>query len=279
MTTGGFPLTSKTFSFLQNTYQVSLAALGSLWGDRPTIIGGMEIDNGQVGAGILLYNGEVLPFEASAENETVSIIETVENVEYNEGDEFGLTQKPGYITRIAICGENLSNETFAFADLVTPDYHQKKHWAGMPQMWSGAIDALPKYFQLCDGTNGTPNLRDRFIVGAGGEYNVGDTGGEKEHTLTEAEMPIHNHSGRTTENGSHSHTMNTREGTMVGDQSIRAGGGAPHDDTYRIDLAVSQNNETSQAGSHQHTIPGQGADRPHENRPPYYALAYIMFVG
>ena len=44
-------------------------------------------------------------------------------------------------------------------------------------IWSGAQNAIPQYWQLCDGTNGTPDLRDRFIVGAGNNYTVGATGG------------------------------------------------------------------------------------------------------
>lgn len=44
-------------------------------------------------------------------------------------------------------------------------------------MWSGSIGAIPAGYVICDGTNGTPDLRDRFIVGAGNSYSVGNTGG------------------------------------------------------------------------------------------------------
>ena len=60
-------------------------------------------------------------------------------------------------------------------------------------IWSGAATAIPSGWALCDGQNGTPDLRDRFVVGASGEYAVGDTGGEKEHILTIGEMPRHGH--------------------------------------------------------------------------------------
>jgi len=43
--------------------------------------------------------------------------------------------------------------------------------------WSGAIAAIPSNYALCDGNNGTPNLRDRFVIGAGTTYAVGATGG------------------------------------------------------------------------------------------------------
>ena len=49
--------------------------------------------------------------------------------------------------------------------------------SGVILMWSGTTDNIPKGWFLCDGTNGTPNLRDRFIIGAGGKYSPGATGG------------------------------------------------------------------------------------------------------
>ncbi len=45
-------------------------------------------------------------------------------------------------------------------------------------MWSGAIDAIPSGWQLCNGNSGMPNLVDRFIVGAGSSYPVGATGAQ-----------------------------------------------------------------------------------------------------
>lgn len=49
--------------------------------------------------------------------------------------------------------------------------------------WRGNLADMPEGFALCDGSNGTPDLRDRFIVGAGTEYNLNDTGGEKKYCL------------------------------------------------------------------------------------------------
>lgn len=49
-------------------------------------------------------------------------------------------------------------------------------------MWPGSIASIPPGFVLCDGNNGTPDLRDRFIVGAGSIFDVGDTGGAAFHT-------------------------------------------------------------------------------------------------
>ena len=55
--------------------------------------------------------------------------------------------------------------------------------AGLIAAWSGAASAVPAGWALCDGANGTPDLRGRFLVGAGGDYAVGDTGGAATETL------------------------------------------------------------------------------------------------
>ncbi|MCF8374299.1 MAG: hypothetical protein K9H64_21940, partial [Bacteroidales bacterium] len=117
--------------------------------------------------------------------------------------------------------------------------------AGGIIMWSGSISNIPVGWSLCDGSNGTPDLRDRFIVGAGNSYTVASSGGEAMHTLTIPEMPAHRHTVAKTAYGENS------GGRFVsgdnGDQAI-------DDDALNT----------------------SGGDLPHENRPPYYALAYIM---
>jgi microcystin-dependent protein len=118
--------------------------------------------------------------------------------------------------------------------------------AGVIVMWSGATTDIPPGWALCDGTDGTPNLTDRFIVGAGDTYFVNQTGGEARHTLTIAEMPSHSHPGLATEK-------------RVGDA-----------DAHDYDMFKCQPAGASGAA---------GGDQPHENRPPYYALAYIMRTG
>ena len=77
--------------------------------------------------------------------------------------------------------------------------------SGIITMWSGAIADIPLGWALCDGSNGTPDLRDRFIVGAGGSYNVGDTGGANSVTLDISQIPLHGHDGSTNSIGSHTH--------------------------------------------------------------------------
>ncbi len=67
---------------------------------------------------------------------------------------------------------------------------------GMIQIWSGDITKLPENRVLCDGKNGTINLKDRFIVGAGNNYKIGAIGGSNQiagHALTVGQMPSHKH--------------------------------------------------------------------------------------
>lgn len=146
---------------------------------------------------------------------------------------------------------------------------------GMIMMWSGSILSLPSGWLLCDGTNGTPDLRDRFVVGAGSSYLVGATGGSASVTLTEEQLPAHTHtfSGTTNTTGAHNHTF---EGNI---NSIDAPPYLPLTD--RSDTGgTPTTNTTTTAGDHSHTFSGTtssvGDGESVENRPPYYALAYIM---
>jgi microcystin-dependent protein len=122
-------------------------------------------------------------------------------------------------------------------------------------MWSGSISNIPAGWALCDGTNGTPDLRNRFIVGAGSSYAVGATGGEATHVLTINEMPSHSHPPGT---GSSRHFVvdgSSSDPTYYGPANINVSG-----------LGYITSTATGSTGG--------GAA--HENRPPYYALAYIM---
>ena len=111
--------------------------------------------------------------------------------------------------------------------------------AGMIILWAGAVVDIPSGFVLCDGTNGTPDLRDRFVVGSGTTYNPGDSGGNVNHQ----------HTG-TTDGHSHSESNDVLAGT----------GG---DTAWNTDQVSSTETDT---------ITTDNAD----GRPPYYSLAYIM---
>ncbi len=56
--------------------------------------------------------------------------------------------------------------------------------AGIILLWFGSIASIPSGYVICDGTNGTPDLRDKFVVGAGSAYAVDDVGGAVDHNHT-----------------------------------------------------------------------------------------------
>jgi microcystin-dependent protein len=256
--------------------------------------------------------------------------------------------------------------------IATTAFVQSAIPVGLITMWSGSIVSIPAGWALCNGTSGTPDLRDRFVVGAGSTYAVGATGGENTVTLDTTQIPSHTHTGTTantdlahTHTGSgtsgstdlaHTHTGSgttgnnnvdhSHSGTTagVGDHQhvapsapsenasprypYGAGGGAGQEKQTSGSIYVAERALTSSAGAHSHTFTtgGQstthnhafsfttagastsmahthtfsfttagasismshnhtftsnatGGGLAHENRPPYFALAYIMRVA
>ena len=122
---------------------------------------------------------------------------------------------------------------------------------GMIILWSGAADAIPSGFVLCDGNNNTPNLSGRFVVGydaSNGDYDVNDTGGAENVTLSIAQIPNHKHT--TSFDG---HKFFPGDGST----SVSYGGAGGYPATV-------------------FSMDNTGGGQSHENRPPYYALCYIM---
>ena len=136
-------------------------------------------------------------------------------------------------------------------------------------LWYGSVESIPAGWALCDGNNGTPDLRDRFVVGAGSSnYAVGATGGSATVSLTAAELPSHTHSLTTGEAASHSHSItsvfNAGTGSAAGMVYSAAGQPYPDQATNATTTALTGSSGATGTGS------------AHENRPPYYALCYIM---
>ena len=139
-------------------------------------------------------------------------------------------------------------------------------------MWSGNVGQIPIGWALCDGTKGTPDLRDRFVVSIGHKYNIGDIGGADSIALDTTQMPKHKHIAYgTISGGAHSHTF------KVWNDQINTG---PYPEGSDV-ASNAYNASTNTDGAHTHNantiqISYSGQGKPFENRPPYYALAYIM---
>jgi len=159
--------------------------------------------------------------------------------------------------------------------------------AGVITMWSGSILSIPAGWALCDGTSGTPDLRNKFIVGAGDDYSVADNGGVSSTTLTTAELPDHTHTGTTNTSGAHSHfvangdTVNATTSALSASNTIgKNGSQAATSFNYLLGGTSTTANQglTDEEAAHSHTFTtaSTGDGDAFENRPPYYALAYIM---
>ena len=150
--------------------------------------------------------------------------------------------------------------------------------SGMIMMWSGTIATIPTGWVLCNGSNSTPDLRNRFIIGA-----HSDTAGVAYTTVTgsntqtggtkDAINVSHTHTATTTATDSgHSHTIrdgdvNTRTNpyfnwTGTGGASVGVTGASTNSSTANITASTS--------------ISTEGSSGTNQNLPPYYALAFIM---
>ena len=182
-------------------------------------------------------------------------------------------------------------------------------------LWSGAANNIPTGWVLCDGQNSTPDLRNRFVVGAGDSYAVDATGGSADATLVShthgsgnlgtGNAGSHSHSGNTNNTGDHSHSGNTnntgshahRWGTDDNDGASGAGnpdanggqtwkawtddqGAHSHNINTNNSGSHSHNINTNNTGDHSHNVSGDtassGSSATGANLPPYYALCYIM---
>ena len=132
--------------------------------------------------------------------------------------------------------------------------------------WAGSVASIPSEYQLCDGSSApaslqsivgsnVPDLRDKFIVGAGNTYAVDATGGAATHTLTVGEMPSHNHPFPQNSNGTYDYYW-------IGQSDV--------DTDFSWSTGPSYELTTTSA------VASQGGGQAHNNLPPYHALCYII---
>jgi len=137
-------------------------------------------------------------------------------------------------------------------------------------LWSGSVASIPSGWALCNGSNGTPDLRNRFVVGAGSTYAVAATGGS-----ADAIVVSHTHTATSTStvtDPGHKHNLEGygKDGTtfqypdLEGRGSFRTITNGVVTNTTGITVATSTTNAST------------GSSGTNANLPPYYALAYIM---
>jgi len=153
-------------------------------------------------------------------------------------------------------------------------------------MWSGQIASIPDGWALCDGLQSTPDLRNRFVMGAGsgngplGQHrNVGATGGAETVTLTVGQLPAHNHgvSGNTTDGGAHTHNFRSYHANFAHSGGASEGSTKSDGDGEFNDVGA-----VLSAGNHSHsfnvTSASTGSGQAIDKLPTFYALAFIMRV-
>jgi hypothetical protein len=130
-------------------------------------------------------------------------------------------------------------------------------------LWSGSLGSIPTGYVICDGANSTPDLRDRFVIGAGSTYSVAATGGS-----ADAIVVTHTHTATSTVTDPghvHSYTKNT---------------GSPNNAAGSVPDYISQTSANTASATTGITVAttnaNAGVSGTNANLPPYYALAYIM---
>jgi hypothetical protein len=157
----------------------------------------------------------------------------------------------------AVSTDNTQIATTAFVRDIIP--------TGIISMWSGSIATIPSGWFLCDGSNGTPDLRDRFVVGAGSTYAVAATGGS-----ANAIVVSHNHTATSTvSDPGHSHSSPFLKTGLAGLGGDFIGGESRDGFGWSV-------NPASTGISVSTSIASAGSSGTNANLPPYYALAYIM---
>ena len=181
---------------------------------------------------------------------------------------------------------------------------------GIIVMWSGLLSNIPAGWALCDGTLGTPNLLDRFILSVNTAETPGAIGGNHFYSLTTPQLPTHTHtgttgtesvghthSGTTSIDGAHNHTQGPNSSGVfysspVGTSEYPSGlTGGPQFADGGLSGISRGGFVTSTNGAHSHTINtgGESVNHTHsfttsstgsgtsiDNRPSYYKLAFIM---
>ena len=135
--------------------------------------------------------------------------------------------------------------------------------SGVILIWSGSTGSVPSGYVICDGTNGTPDLRNSFVLGAGNSYTVGQTGGS-----TDAIVVSHTHTATSTvTDPGHNHTITA----SISNSSTPTGNIGAGNTPQATTVATNTTGITVATTNASTGTSGSGA-----NMPPFYALAYIM---
>lgn len=266
-----FPVSTNTFDRLQQA--TNMAAGLALLGGSNYILSGCVADGDNVTPGVIVIAGEILPFLGGAKMNKLTIRETRTTL-----DAFDVEYPEAYINRVAMFAADGQYNWADFKQVLTNQELENRianfrsENPGFVKMWSGALNRLDESkYLFCDGRtlnvadypdlayyygkeNDTvfqlPDLRRRFIAGydnSATDYNqIGKTGGEEKHALTSDENGEHVHGGV---------PLKMSDTDRGGELSA-----------FSLDDAPAQTDPS-------------GLGKPHENRPPFYVLAFVVRVN
>jgi len=269
-----FPLSSDTMEMIQQMIGLS-AKTALLGGANYVLLGCTDDGTGNIGAGVIVIDGEILPFEAGTKKAKITIRQTSKTLAA-----FGVEYPESYIFRTAGFSDTGEYNWADFAQVLTNKQIEdrinslKSEEAGFVKMWSGRIDRIPDDYRLCNGDTVTsaqypglayslgketeesfslPDLRRRFIVGYDSSVNSGyntmwETGGVEKVTLTSEQMPVH------------SHKISFIDEKWGDNANSRPFPNPAGTSGYSANTAA------------------EGGGQEHENRPPFYVLAYVIKV-
>lgn len=286
-----FPLSTQALTFMQDMIMAS--AQLSLIGGKNYILSGCETTGGNVNPGVIVVNGEIMPFEGGVKVDTITIVENMESVSAN-----AMTFDKVRVKRYAIFARGNGSNYYAWSDFAPLPTNQQLEKAkatvkyvddeiaklgGVPYgvivMWSGSVTDIPKGWQLCNGgpigNTGkyTPNLSGRFIVGYSAEESLGyktlNKGSKNPDqynlTLRPENIPAHVHDFK---------DYFFSEGPWNNH-------GADGSDPVRSDMigSASTDNKNGYLFYKIHKTESFGAGQGIDIRPPYYVLAFIIKVN
>lgn len=288
-----FPLSTQSLSFMQDMIKAS-AQLALIGGDN-YILSGCVTTNNNVSDGIIVIDGEIMPFKGGAIVETITIIEetipvsanglTFENARIKRHAKFatgtGVNYYPWSNFKPLQTNKQLeeAKATVKYVDDAIAGIQAGSIPTGVIVMWGGSEADIPTGWVLCDGREiapqvFVPNLSGKFIVGfnrSDKDYDtIRKTGGSKSVALSVEEMPSHNHNTR---------KQNENKPVKQGEWGLVRRSVAGESSTPGSMNSGGAGTEPDLNGPAQEiSIPFQGENKPHENRPPYYVLAFIIKI-
>ena len=160
---------------------------------------------------------------------------------------------------------NPSTNTLKVGNIIDSSGNASAFVTGMILLWYGDTSNIPGGWVLCDGNNSTPDLRDRFVMGAGNNFNAGSTGGSNSVTLSTSNLPSHRHFVVSNDLGG----QNRTNSNVSANNQVRKGTGAGN-------LYESYNLASTGSDAAAGRSSAVGSGTPFDNKPNYHALCYIM---